>query len=137
MTAPFLDTNILLRHLLNDDPLLAPRCKALIESIERGKQTVWTTDLVIAEVVFVLSNKKTYGVAREGIRDVLLPIISLPGIKLPNKRVYSAAFDLYTSLPISYVDAYHAALIQHQEHHALFSFDTDFDRVRGVVRQES
>jgi predicted nucleic acid-binding protein len=86
MSDPFLDTNIFLRHILNDDPVKSPACFALIRAIERGETTVWTSELAIAEVVFVLESKRTYNVPRDTIRDVLLPLLSLPGIKLPHKR---------------------------------------------------
>ena len=134
MTVPFLDTNIVLRHLLRDDPQFAPACLALFQAIERGEVAVWTSDLVIAEVVFVLSNKRTYNVDRETIRDSLLPIIELPGIKLANKRLYRRVFALYTSLPLDYIDAYHAALMEQRESRELYSYDTHFDRLPGVRR---
>lgn len=132
----FLDANILIRHLTNDDPVKAPACFALIEAIERGEVSVWTSDLIISEVVFVLSSKKLYNLDRETIRDLLLPIINLPGIKLPSKRVYSTAFDLYTRLNIDYTDAYNAALALNSKRPEVYSYDTHFDRVPGIRRQE-
>ncbi|MBI4321545.1 MAG: PIN domain-containing protein, partial [Chloroflexi bacterium] len=77
MTTPFLDTNIILRHLLNDDPIKSPACFSLIQAIEQEKASAWTSHLVIAEIVFVLSNRKTYNLSREEIRDRLLPLINL------------------------------------------------------------
>ncbi len=136
MSVPFLDTNIILRHLLNDDPQKGAACLALFKAIEQGHITVWTTDLVIAEVVFVLSNKRTYALGREAIRDILLPLINLPHIKLPNKRRYQRIFALYTGLPIDFIDAYHAAHIEQRDPPALYSYDTDFDRVAGLQRRE-
>ncbi|HTE83608.1 MAG TPA: PIN domain-containing protein [Dehalococcoidia bacterium] len=135
MPPPFLDTNVLLRHVLDDDPVQSPAAKALIARIEQGEGEVWTTDLAIAEVVWVLSGRR-YGFTRDAIRDVLLPLIGLPGIKLANKRVYSRAFALYTSLPIDYVDAYHAALMEARSKHELLSYDADFDKVPGLIRRE-
>jgi predicted nucleic acid-binding protein len=89
----FLDANIFIRHLTNDHPVHSPACLALIQSIEQGSVQAWTSDLVIAEVVFVLASKKLYNVSRETIRDLLLPLINLPGIKLANKRMYLSPFD--------------------------------------------
>jgi predicted nucleic acid-binding protein len=134
MTVPFLDTNIILRHLLGDDPQFGPACQALFQAIERGEAAVWTSDLVIAEVVFVLSNKRTYNIDRETIRDSLLPIIELPGIKLANKRLYRRVLALYTSLPLDYIDAYHAALMEQRESRELYSYDAHFDRLPGIRR---
>src|SRR5713226_7960388 len=127
MSRPFLDTNILLRHLLNDDPLLSLTALAIIEAIERGDIEVWTSDLVIAEVVFVLSGKKTYDLSPQEIATLLLPIISLPHLKLPRKRLYRRVFTLYTALAIDFIDAYNAVLMEHRGERTILSFDTDFD----------
>lgn len=132
----FVDTNIFLRHILNDHPTQSPKCFALIQAIEQGRETAWTSDMVFAEIVFVLSNKHTYDVPRERLRDVLLPIINLPGLKLPGKRMYQRIFELYTSLPIDYVDAFHIALAENQDVHEIYSYDAHFDKVEGITRLE-
>lgn len=142
MTAPsnppsrFLDTNIFVRHLTNDHSVHSPACFALIQAIEQGLVTVWTSDLVIAEVVFVLSSKHLYNLNRNTIQDLVLPLIGLPGIKLVNKRLYRRVFDLYTSLPIDYTDAYNAALMETHKKVEVYSYDGDFDRVAGITRVE-
>jgi predicted nucleic acid-binding protein len=136
MPQRFLDTNVLLRHLLNDHADHSPRARALIEAIEDGRETVWTTDLAIAEVVFVLESPRLYNAPRERIRALLLPLIELPGVKLANKRLYRQVFDLYTSLPIDFIDCYHAALIKREGQVELYSFDADFDRIPGCTRIE-
>jgi len=136
VTLSFLDSNILLRHLTNDDPGQGQACFALIQAVERGELTVWTSELVIAEVVFVLSNKNTYNLSREAIRDLLLPIINLRSLKLPHKRLYPRIFELYTSLPIDYIDAYHAALMERCGTTEVLSYDEHFDRVEGIRRRE-
>lgn len=136
MTMLFLDPNVILRHLTNDDPERGLACFAVMQAIERGELSVWTSDLVIAEVVFVLSNKKTYGLSREAIRDLLLPLIGLPGIKLANKRSYRRAFELYTALPMDYIDAYHVALMEQRGIGEILSYDSHFDQVEGIKRRE-
>ncbi len=92
--------------------------------------------MVIAEVVFVLSSKNLYNVGRATIRDGLLPLINLRGIKLPNKRIYSRVFDLYISTSIDYVDAYTAALMENRKQLELYSYDKHFDRISTVTRTE-
>jgi len=96
----------------------------------------WTSALVVAEAVFVLSSPATYGVPRQEIREKLLPLLDLPGIQLERKRLYHRVFELYADFNIDYVDAYHAALIEHYGHHDLYSFDTDFDAVTSLNRRE-
>src|SRR5579871_4173632 len=129
MPPRFLDTNMFLRHILNDHAVHSPRAKALIQAVENGTETVWTTDLAIAEVVFVLESPRFYHTPRTIIRDLLLPLIELSGIKLPNKRLYRRIFELYTTLSIDFIDCYHAALIESRNETELYSFDRDFDRV--------
>ena len=135
MTPPFLDTNIFLRHLLADEPTHSPAARRLLAAVEQGQLAAWTSAQVVAEVVFVLGNRKTYNKSREFIRDTLLPLLELPGLKLANKRLYRRVFALYAAWPkLSYVDAYHAALVEQQSPPELYSFDNDFDAIPTVTR---
>ena len=136
MSPRFVDTNIFLRHLLNDHPVHSPAAFALIQAIEQGTKVAWTSELVIAELVWVLSSRQGYDLPRERIRSVLLPLITLPGLQVPHKRLYRRIFDLYVLLPIDYVDAYHAVMLFQRGEIELYSYDTDFDRVPGLSRQE-
>ena len=136
MPPPFLDTNIFLRHLLNDDPNKSPACFALIQAIEQRQLVAWTSDLVVAELVWVLSSKRHYSLPRQRIRQLLLPLISLPNLRLPRKRLYRRVFDLYVSEPIDYIDAYHAAMMEQRGATELYSYDDDFDRVPTLIRRE-
>jgi len=130
----FLDTNIFLRQILNDLPDQSPACLALFQAIERGEIAVWTTDLAIAEVVYVLAGRRTYAFPRAAIRDALLPLLELSHLRLARKRIYTRVFELYVNLPISFVDAFHIALVETRPDKEVYSFDADFDRVSGVRR---
>lgn len=48
------DPHIFLRHLTGDDPTRAAACLARFEAVESGREAVWTSDLVSAEIVYVL-----------------------------------------------------------------------------------
>ena len=138
MTMRFLDTNILLRHLTRDDPKKAEACTRLFQDIETGKLSAWTSDLVVAEVVFVLSSKgpNGYNYTREEIRAGLVPLLALPGLQLPSKRFYPRIFELYTTHKIDFIDVYHAALVEGDEQKELYSYDRDFDAIENVTRIE-
>jgi predicted nucleic acid-binding protein len=56
--------------------------------------------------------------------------------RLERKRLYPRVFELYVSYPIDYVDAYHAALLEHFKQQNLFSFDRDFDALPGLSRRQ-
>src|SRR5688500_6505352 len=110
MALLFLDTNILLRHLLADHPLQSPRATSFLARIERGELRVRTSDTIDFEVVFTL--QRHYQRPKPLIRDTVLPLLELPGIVLPGKRRYRKVFDLYVDLNLSFADAYHAVLIE-------------------------
>ena len=135
MTLPFLDTNVFLRHLREDHPVFSPKATAIFERIERGELKVRTSDTVVFETVFTL--QRAYNQPRDRIADALLPLIELPGIILPGKRLYRGAFALYRSATLGFADCYHVALMQRLGITEVRSFDTDFDRVPGINRRES
>ena len=131
MALVLMDTNIILRHLLDDHPQHSPRATAFLLRVERGELQVRTTDTVVFETVFTL--QRHYHQPRVAIRAAVLPIIELPGIVLPGKRRYRRVFDLYVDLNLSFADAYHAVLVESLKLDAVLSFDRGFDRVPGIT----
>ena len=131
---PFLDTNVLLRHLRADHAEHSPRATAYLERIEGEEFKVRTADTVIFETVFTL--ERSYRQPKAAIRDALLPLIALPGIVLPRKRRFQTAFTFYVDLNISFADAYHAALMLEQKLSEVVTFDHHFDRIPGITRVE-
>jgi predicted nucleic acid-binding protein len=134
MALPFLDTNILLRHFLNDHPDHSPRATAFLRSIEDGKTRVRTSEPVVFETVFTL--QRQYHVSKGRIAELVLALLDLPGIELPGKQRFHAVFDCYVRFNISFVDAFHAVLMQQLHLTEIVSFDQDFDRVPGISRLE-
>lgn len=134
MAPPFLDTNILLRHLLQDDTEQSPRASAYLARIENGELRVRSADTVVFESVYVL--QRVYQVPREEIRDKFLPLIELPGIELPGKRHLRRVFDLYVDTNISFADAYHAVLMKRLGISEIVTYDRGFDRIPGISRVE-
>lgn len=134
MAPPFLDANIILRHLLGDHPEHSPRATAYLERVEQGEIQVRTADTVIFEVVFTL--QRHYHQPKAKIREAILPLIELPGIMLPGKRRFRKVFDLYVDLNLSFADAYHAVVMQQSKLNQIVTFDKGFDRVPEIERVE-
>jgi predicted nucleic acid-binding protein len=136
MKLSFLDTNIFLRHLLQDDPTHSPKASAFLKRIEAGEVKVRTSETVIFETVFTL--QKVYRQPKAAIRDTVLPLLELPGIVLPHKRQYRKVFSLYVEKNLPFADAYHAVLMEYLMEYLhlteIVSFDTDFDRIEGITR---
>ena len=137
MTVRFVDTNVFLRHLTGDDPAKARACLELFRQAQRGEVNLTTSETVIAEVVYVLASPQAgYGLSRTEIRQRLYPLLLLPGLKLPDRRTYLRALDLYASYAVDFEDALTVAHMERLKVTELYSYDRHFDRVPDIQRLE-
>ena len=134
MAGAFLDTNVILRHVLGDHPEHSPRATAYLQRVENGEIEVHTADTVIFECVFTL--ERYYKRPKDKIRDALLRLLELPGIVLSGKRRFRQVFDIYVDRNLSFADAYHAVLAEHLKLSEFVSFDRGLDRIPGLNRLE-
>ncbi len=132
----FLDTNIFIRYLTQDDPQKAARAYALLQRIEQGAQRATTTEAVLTEIVYVLSSKRLYNVPRPVIRQRLVDLLTLKGLRLRNKGVYRRALDLYASTTLDFEDCIIVGQMEHASLTRLASFDTGFDSIPSITRVE-
>jgi predicted nucleic acid-binding protein len=132
MDIPFLDSNVILRHLLADDPDQSLRATSFLARVEGGDVEVQTADTVVFEVVCTL--QRQYNQDKATIRSVMIPLIELPGILLPGKRRFRRVFDLYVDLNLPFADAYHAVLMEQAGTSLIATFDRHFDHIPGITR---
>lgn len=132
----FLDTNVILRFLTRDDEAKAEACFELFQRVSRGEEELSTCEAIVSEVVYVLSSARAgYRLGHEEIRARLLPILTLRGIRIPQKRVYIHALDIYaSSIFLDFEDALAIAHMEHQGIDEILSYDRDFDRVEEITR---
>ncbi len=130
----FLDTNVLLRYFTRDDEAKAHKALALLSRIESGEEKVETSLLVIFEAVYTL--QRLYRVPRARIRDLLVPLLHLRGLRLPNKGLCIEALDLFADSNISFAAAFNAAYMQGVGVTEVYSWDPDMDKVEGLKRIE-
>jgi predicted nucleic acid-binding protein len=135
MSLAYVDTNVFIRFLTNDHSDHSPRAYSLFKQLETGTQTATTAEMVIAEVVHILSSRKLYNLPRQEVQGKLLDLLSLKGLKLTNKPVLRQALALYAQTNLDFVDAYLAAYAQ-RTHVPVISFDRDFDKIPDVQRVE-
>jgi predicted nucleic acid-binding protein len=133
----FLDTNIFLRYLAPTDARKASACFDLFQRIKSGQETVTTSEVIIAEVAYVLRSRAHYGLATREISDRLRPLLSLRGLKLAHKETCLKALEVWDANPaIDFEDALTVAHMERLGITELFSYDTDFDRIANVERVE-
>lgn len=89
-----IDTNVLLRRLLNDDPEQFAKAARLFEC----SGAVLITDIVLVETVWVLSGKK-YRVNKAGIAAAILSLLEEPNVMFESRQAVWAALCDYESAP--------------------------------------
>ena len=75
----YINTNVILRYLLDDDPLLSPKAKSRIE--------------VVAELVYVLTG--IYKVPRKEIAEILTSLFYVDSWQLHQKEAVLGAIKLF------------------------------------------
>ena len=111
-----LDTNLLLRYLLNDDPAQARRVKALLERTDE----VTVTPTIVLELVWVLECSDC---TREDVVQALRHVLGWPNMRLPAEGVLFRAVQWYEQ-GLDFADALHLALSPASA--TLVTFDRDF-----------
>ena len=132
----FVDTNIFLRFLTNDDQVKARKCFDLFENARLGKIKLQTTESVLTEVVYILSSKKLYALSPKEIYERILPMIKIKTLKILNKKTLLRAFQLYIRYKLDIEDSILLAQMEDGRVKEIFSYDRGFDKVAEIKRLE-
>ena len=128
-----IDTNVILRFLLNDVAEQAEKAKKLFEAVEIGVEKVYLTDWVLCECIWIL--EKFYKVPRKEIKNSVKPIIMFQGVNTQSsKSLLLEALDLWEEKEVDWTDALLTIWCLREER-TIISFDKDFDKL-SVVRRE-
>lgn len=125
-----LDTNVLVRHLTGDPPRQARRATALL----RARHELILTDLVFAELVFVLES--FYERPRAEISEMARALLALPSIAVVDHDLLLRAVELYELVRLDFAEAYLASLAELSDVNRVASFDRRIDRVKTIRRVE-
>ena len=138
-----IDTNVLLRYLLQDDKVQARKATALIA----GQEAVLVTDIVLVETIWVLTGRR-YKLDREAVARVINALFAEPNIVFEDgQTVWRALNDYINAQPVKaggkkkYADFPDALLVnkaryQAQEWHkpltGIYTFDTAARELHGT-----
>ena len=135
MNRCFVDTNLFIRYLTNDDPKLADRVEQLLDDAAVGAVQLVTSELVMAESVWVLES--SYRLTHAQIAPLIRGILATPGLDVINGDLVGKALVMYELQNIDFVDAYIAALMEKQGIKNIYSFDRKhLSRVKTIIRKE-
>ena len=88
------DTNVLLRYLLQDDQVQAEKSQKLIN----GSQKVLITDVVLTETIWVLTGKR-YQISKDKIVDVIHALFAEQNIQFEDPQAVWCALKDYVNAP--------------------------------------
>ena len=134
MSDPFIDTDVIIRLLTQDDLKKQEEAAKLFEAVKAGRVKLAAPDAVIADAVYVLSSPRLYNLPRSDVHELLSPLVRLPGFKVKNRAAVLQALELYASTKVDFSDALVVAAMKEAGSKTLYSYDTHFDQLQGITR---
>jgi len=88
------DANVLLRRLLNDDPIQSDRARKLFEK----HALILITDVVLAEVIWTLKGKR-YKASKADIHRMVMSLLEESNVVFENQQVIWSALNEFINAP--------------------------------------
>lgn len=129
MTA-FVDTNILVRHLTGDPPVMAERATAFLTA----EPALYLTDPIVAETVYVLES--FYKAPREQVAEAMRSLVAMRSMVTVDPALLLRAIEVYEVDRLDFAEAYLVACAESTGIGSVASFDKAIDRVPTVTRIE-
>lgn len=123
-----IDTNIILRYLLDDHKVYSTKAKAFMSEVFEGTKKAEIPDVVIVECIYVM--EKYYKIPRSEISTKLSGILNFSGIVNPDRSEILEALLKYNSTNIDIVDCILAAKSSPEK--VVISFDKDMKKLKAV-----
>lgn len=125
----FLDTNVWLRFLIGDQKRQYEACKKLIALNEEGKLKVYTSTVVLLEIIYTLLS--FYRVKKKTIIADVKAILASRNLTLIQKTDFQKALVLYQKHNIKLADCLIAS--QLPKNVVLCTYDRDFKKIKKIV----
>jgi uncharacterized protein len=132
----FVDTNVFVRFLTGDDPVKAARCLELFERALRGEDSLYTSEAIVGEIIYVLSSKDLYAKERSEIVSSLRPLIELRGLHIDRKQTVLAALERFGATNLGFEDCLAIEHSLRESLDAILSYDRKIGRDGSVPRRE-
>jgi len=84
-----LDTNVLVRFLVQDDRDQSARARALVKRAASGRERLFASDVVLCELCWVLD--RAYGLGRREIAATLRALLSAPQLAFRDAELLARA----------------------------------------------
>jgi len=98
-----IDTNVLVRFLVNDDQKQAEQVRTLFVSAQKEREVFFVPVLVLLETIWVLES--AYQVSREDLMAVLGDLLLMPVLEFEQREAVNAMLSVASSNSIDLPDA--------------------------------
>jgi predicted nucleic-acid-binding protein len=127
---PALDTNVLVRYLVQDDDSHLVSARRLIAQCITEGQTLFVPVTVALELESVL--RARYGHAKDRVIEVLSRLFSAVELSFESEAALEVALQLYRTGSADFADCLHIALAAQAGELPLWTFDKRAARIGGA-----
>lgn len=128
-----LDTNILVRFLVQDDPKQSAGASKLIGQAQSGDTELVLDRMVVTELIYVLMGH--YKRVRVDVANTILAIVQSPFVRADDESLLIDALLRFRDHGVDFVDAWLSAKAAALTL-PIASFDRDLDKFKDVTRHE-
>lgn len=125
----FIETSVFICFLTRDDEKKYQECVKLFEKISRGKTLPYTSNTVIAEIIFILD--RHYNFPKNKILTAIDKLLILRNLTLIEKTDTKQALRFFAKYNIKYGDALIAAQVPTPI--TLLTYDKDFIKIPSLA----
>jgi len=130
----FIDSNIFLRYLLQDNKKMYQECLHFFNCSKKSGKNIYTSSIIFTEVYWVLL--KVYCLPKKEIILFLQSVLSFKTLRFTEFFNLSLALNLLSKHNVKFIDCLISAHSDIQKGiMALVSYDRDFDKL-GIKRLE-
>ncbi len=127
---PALDTNVLVRYVVQDDSGQLAAAKRLIERCVGEGQSLFVPVTVTLELEWVL--RASFGYLKDNVLQVLSNLFSAAELAFESERALEVALHLYREGTADFADCLHIALSTAAGEQPLWTFDKSAAKVIGA-----
>jgi predicted nucleic-acid-binding protein len=127
---PALDTNVLVRYLVQDDEAQLAAARRLIRKCVAEGQTLFVPVTVALEVEWVL--RASFGYGKDEVVEALSSLLSAAELSFESEQALEVALQLYRNGAADFADCLHIALVAQAGESPLWTFDKRAAKVSGA-----
>lgn len=127
---PTLDTNVLIRYLVQDDPKQARAAEKFIIQFANSEATLFIPISVTLESEWVL--RSVYLFSKKSIIEVFISLLETREMQFQDEASVERAIFLFREHNVDFADCLHVATAFTHDYLPMMSFDKQASRVEGI-----